>query len=143
MPYSAHIPVIILTALNDEKNRLTSLGLSADSFMGKPFDNQELLLRVQGLMANRERLDVAAGRLAMSKRSFQREIQRLGISWREYKRMRKLRFAMDLLRDPTKRIGIIAEKAGYNSPAHFSKIFKQHTGLSPKKWQQEQQNRQN
>jgi signal transduction histidine kinase/DNA-binding response OmpR family regulator/ligand-binding sensor domain-containing protein len=185
---TAHIPVIILTALNDEEHRLAGLGLSADSFLTKPFENQELLLRVQGLLANRDRvfervkhlvidlenetqneksqslatedaflqklhkaittgsdlasitLSDAADKLAMSKRSFQREMQRRGISWREYKRMRKLRFAMDLLRDPTVRIGMVAEKAGYSSAAHFSKIFKQYVGTSPTKWQQEKQN---
>ena len=77
----------------------------------------------------------------MPKRSFQREMQRLEISWREYKRMRKLRYGMDLSHDPTMGIGMVAEKAGYNSSAYFSKVFKQHTGISPTKWQQDKQNK--
>ncbi len=180
---TAHIPVIILTALGNEERRLTGLGLSADSFMEKPFNNQELLFRVQGLIANRERvveqvkrliiglpeeperqsreprtedafleklhaafasaaelstagLDDVAERLAMSRRSVQREMQRLGISWREYKQLRKLRLAMDLLRNPGNRVATVAERAGYGSAAHFSKIFKQHTGMSPSEWRQ-------
>jgi len=181
---TSHIPVIILTAQGNEERRLTGLGLSADSFMEKPFNNQELLLRVQGLIANRERvveqvkrliigglpegpeqqlrepvtedafleklhsafatevelssagLDDVAERLAMSRRSVQREMQRLGISWREYKQLRKLRLAMDLLRDPGNRVATVAEQAGYGSAAYFSKIFKQHTGVSPSEWRQ-------
>ncbi len=184
---SSHIPVMILTALGNEERRLTGLGLSADSFMDKPFSNRELLLRVQGLIANRERVaaqvkrliigtvtgeleeelpentdedeflqklhaafttetelsaaDLAdvADRLAMSKRSVQREMQRLGISWREYKRLRKLRLAMDLLRDPGNRVATVAELAGYGSAAHFSKIFKRYTGISPTEWRRRQE----
>ena len=185
---TSHIPVIILTALSDEEYRLAGLGLSADSFMSKPFDNHELLVRIHGLISNRERvfrrakqvvlgmgsetkqskkgqhvkiaeddflqklhvsldddldlssitLDDVAGRLAMSKRSFQREMQRLGMSWREYKQLHKLRIAMDLLRDPTNLVGTVAEQAGYSSSAHFSKIFKKHTGLSPTEWRRKQ-----
>lgn len=181
---TAHIPVIILTASGGEEQRLTGLGLSADSFMEKPFDNKELLLRVQGLIANRERvfqrverqltsldtkaetesiqagedeflhklqatfpetsqlvstsLEDVAGELAMSTRAIQREMQRLGISWREYKKLRIIGMAMDLLRDPRNRIGMVAEATGYNSAAHFSKIFKQHTGSSPTEWRRRQ-----
>lgn len=83
-------------------------------------------------------LDAAAVKLAMPKRTVQREMQRIGISWREYKRLRKLRIAMDLLRDPKNRVAMVAEQAGYSSAAHFSKIFKQHVGVSPTEWRREQ-----
>ena len=182
-PQTFHIPIIILTALESEENRLTGLGLSADSFIGKPFSNKELLLRVTGLLSNREKmlnrakhiilenpeiskktdklpakhleddffaklnkrlgedkavalmtLDEAAGKMAMSKRSLQRKMERAGISWREYKRFRRIRYSMDLLVDKSRQIGNVAELAGYASTAHFSKIFKDVTGQSPSEW---------
>ncbi len=178
-----HIPIIILTALESEENRLTGLGLSADSFLGKPFSNRELLLRVSGLLSNRERmlarakqiilntppnsvdirkqslnspeseflaklndklgedrvvslmsLDEASKKLAMSKRSLQREMERVGISWREYKLFRRMRYAMDLLVDKKRQVGDVAELTGYSSMAHFSKTFKDITGKSPSEW---------
>jgi len=186
-PATSHIPIIILTALENEKNRLIGLGLSVDSFLGKPFNNQELLLRVNSLLSNREKmlvhakqvilnmfpssegqgreslprkeddfleslnsklggdqavslmsLDEAANKMAMSKRSLQREMEQVGISWREYKRFRKIRFAMGLLVDKEKQIGDIAVATGYSSAAHFSKIFKEMTGQSPSEWRRSQ-----
>lgn len=180
---TSHIPIIILTAHQTEANRLTGLGLSADSFIAKPFRNSELQLRVESLLTNRENmlnhvmqsifhtpynansheeqvtpegekeflaildeklganeviskmsLDDAAARMAMSKRSLQREMENNGISWREYKRLRRIKFAMELLADKEKNISEVSEISGYSSVAHFSKIFKEITGESPTEW---------
>ncbi len=38
--------------------------------------------------------------------------------------------AKELLREPSLRIGDIAEKAGFLDMAHFSRVFKKHTGVS-------------
>ena len=44
--------------------------------------------------------------------------------------------AKDLLKDPNRKIYEVAESVGYDSVAHFSRIFKRETGLSPKEYQQ-------
>lgn len=41
-----HIPVIMLTAADSTKNRISSFGLGADDFLAKPFDVEELEARV-------------------------------------------------------------------------------------------------
>ena len=38
--------------------------------------------------------------------------------------------AKELLREPSLRIGDIAEKVGFLDMAHFSRVFKKHTGVS-------------
>jgi len=43
-------PVIVITALNDEKNRLQALSLGAKDFLTKPFCDEEVLLRVHNLL---------------------------------------------------------------------------------------------
>ncbi|RPI37549.1 MAG: response regulator [Nitrospiraceae bacterium] len=43
-------PVILLTALNDRKNRITGIECGADDFMSKPFDSLELLTKVSSLL---------------------------------------------------------------------------------------------
>lgn len=53
---TAHIPVILLTARSDLESRLQGLNLNADEYLSKPFNQHELLTRIQGLIDNRIRL---------------------------------------------------------------------------------------
>lgn len=43
-------PILVLTVQNDTKDRVGGLNAGADDYMGKPFDNQELLARVKALV---------------------------------------------------------------------------------------------
>lgn len=43
-------PVILLTALNDKKSKITGLECGADDFISKPFDVLELLTKVRSLL---------------------------------------------------------------------------------------------
>ena len=47
-------PVILLTALNDKKSRITGLECGADDFISKPFDVLELLTKVKSLLKLKE-----------------------------------------------------------------------------------------
>ncbi|QOL27203.1 response regulator [Thalassotalea sp. LPB0316] len=53
---TAHIPVILLTARSDLESRLHGLNLNADEYLSKPFNQHELLSRIQSLIDNRMRL---------------------------------------------------------------------------------------
>lgn len=53
---TAHIPVILLTARSDLESRLQGLNLNADEYLSKPFNQNELLTRIQGLINNRQQL---------------------------------------------------------------------------------------
>ncbi|MBI1188704.1 MAG: PleD family two-component system response regulator [Alphaproteobacteria bacterium] len=44
-----HIPVILITALNQREDRLRGLSAGADDFLTKPIDNVQLLARVKSL----------------------------------------------------------------------------------------------
>ena len=53
---SSHIPIIILTASNSIEKQITSLKLSADAFITKPFNLQHLEETIKSLLKNRKQL---------------------------------------------------------------------------------------
>lgn len=54
-PGTAHIPIIFLTRRDRRAERLRALEIGIEDFVAKPFDLEELLLRVQNVMAYAER----------------------------------------------------------------------------------------
>lgn len=52
---TSHIPVIFLTQKDERSDKLTGLELGADDYITKPFDIEELKLRVQGAIRRAER----------------------------------------------------------------------------------------
>jgi YesN/AraC family two-component response regulator len=59
---TSHIPVILLTAKSDKESRLEGLGLGADDYLIKPFDTDELLVRVKNLIDLRKFLQEKFGK---------------------------------------------------------------------------------
>ena len=50
---SKNIPVILLTAKGEVESRIHGLELGADDYLGKPFEPQELLLRIKNIIKNK------------------------------------------------------------------------------------------
>ena len=53
---TSHIPIVMLTAKAGQDNKLQGLKEGADAYLTKPFDADEILIRIKNLIAVRERL---------------------------------------------------------------------------------------
>ena len=58
------VPIIILTALKDEADRVMGLELGADDYLTKPFSPRELLARIRALLRRSRAHETVAGGLA-------------------------------------------------------------------------------
>ena len=53
---TSHIPLILLTAKGDKESKLEGLSLQIDDYLLKPFDQDELLIRIDNMVKNRKLL---------------------------------------------------------------------------------------
>lgn len=53
---TSHIPIVLLTAKADVESRIQGLRRGADDYLAKPFNKEELLVRVENLIATRLKL---------------------------------------------------------------------------------------
>lgn len=51
---TSHIPIILLTALNDKESIIKGLQTKADKYIVKPFDMEVLKANIANVLANRE-----------------------------------------------------------------------------------------
>ncbi|MBO3738662.1 response regulator transcription factor [Actinoplanes flavus] len=58
-----HLPVIMLTALGDEADRVLGLEVGADDYVTKPFSPRELVLRIQSVLRRAAAPPAASGTL--------------------------------------------------------------------------------
>ncbi len=64
---TSHIPVILLTGLDDLNSRLSGIAGGADVYLNKPFNEEELLLWIHNLLNLRERLQEVYSNLTPAK----------------------------------------------------------------------------
>jgi two-component system phosphate regulon response regulator OmpR len=66
---SDDVPILMLTAMGEPKDRIAGLEQGVDDYLGKPFDPRELLLRIQNIL-RRNRPQAAASSEAPRQVSF-------------------------------------------------------------------------
>ena len=126
-----HIPVIMLTARADSTDRLKALRIGVDDYLTKPFDEQELLVRIANLLKNQ------AARRQETQAEIQETDTRLHLSkadraWLEkFETYIRENLASDILDIPS-----LSETFAM-SDSTLLRQLKRLTGLSPKQYLQE------
>ncbi len=67
---SGEIPILMLTALGEETDRIVGLEIGADDYLSKPFNPRELLARIKAILRRSARSDAAAAQLTGRKVGF-------------------------------------------------------------------------
>jgi DNA-binding response OmpR family regulator len=86
------VPILMLTARQDEVDRIAGLELGADDYVAKPFSLGELLARVRAILrrtdrqpaGSREVLDAGALRVDTGSRRAWRDSREIGLSQKEF-----------------------------------------------------------
>ncbi|MEM8900103.1 MAG: ATP-binding protein, partial [Bacteroidota bacterium] len=55
-PHTSHIPIILLTAKGDLESKISGLSKGADAYLPKPFNQRELEIRLEQLIASRKKM---------------------------------------------------------------------------------------
>jgi two-component system OmpR family response regulator len=66
------MPILMLTALGDETDRIVGLEVGADDYLPKPFNPRELLARIKAILRRSDRPEVPGGSLAGHRLAFDR-----------------------------------------------------------------------
>ena len=64
------IPIIMLTALGEETDRIVGLEIGADDYLAKPFNPRELLARIKAVLRRAPQSETVAGELAGKRVAF-------------------------------------------------------------------------
>ncbi len=124
----SHIPVILLTARSGQPFKLKGLRTGADDYVTKPFNPEELILRVANMLSNRQRF----------KDSFQTtlavEPSRVEVtSIDEEFLLRVLKIAEEHVHDPGYKVEHFARELAVSRTLLFNKL-KALTGQTPSKF---------
>src|SRR5260221_5457258 len=57
---NSHIPIILLTALKEDVDRIIGLEIGADDYLGKPFNPRELAARIRAVLRRQNEAAQAA-----------------------------------------------------------------------------------
>ena len=66
------IPILMLTALGDDTDRIVGLEMGADDYLTKPFNPRELVARIKAILRRSERGGTTGGRFAGRRLAFDR-----------------------------------------------------------------------
>jgi CheY-like chemotaxis protein len=123
---TSHVPIVMLTALGDHDSRILGLREKVDDYVAKPFDDEELLLRIDNILEAREIL-----RKRILKQIFENDGSESGLGERDRKIIRMLnRVIEEHLEDRAYDVGAMSSDMAMSERA-FQRKIKALTGQTP------------
>ncbi|MBW5448780.1 response regulator [Cohnella sp. CFH 77786] len=115
---TSDIPIIFVSAKNEELDRILGLELGADDYLSKPFSPRELVVRIKNLLRRLERSASPTGPVAIGDLTVDKERRQVDKDGREIKLTGKeyelLEFLADHPRMPFKREQLTQQVWGYD-----------------------------
>lgn len=124
---TAHVPVLLMTALPGEDVKLQGLLTGADAIIPKPFNEEELILSCSNLIVNRSRLASHIKEMQISRETLQ-PVELVGNNDALIKKV--LEVINEHLSDPGLNVEMLAGAIGI-SRGHLHRKIKEITGMSP------------
>jgi len=127
----SHIPVIILTAKNDDEDKIKAISMGANAYITKPFNKEYLIARIEQLLSDRK---VFRDKIWKQEKT---EISENNDSYENYLMKKDIQF-LDKIHEVIEEnidnsdfnIDTIADNIGLSRSAFFKKL-KSLTGLAP------------
>ncbi len=124
---TSHIPVILLTALSDEKNMLKGLDKGADAYITKPFSINVLRANIRSILANRALLRKAYANLESGSGPVPEGCSNV-VDWKFIAAVREC--VMEHISDPDFNVDTLCEIQHMSRTSFFNKL-KMLTGYAP------------
>ncbi len=121
---TAHIPVVMLTARAEMQDKLKALRIGVDDYLLKPFEEEELLVRIENLLKNQSE------RLKALEHDNASEAPGPLLSQKDREWLESFESYLKA-RDGQASISVVSAKVGYADPRSFSRSFKKRFGKLP------------
>ena len=130
---TSHIPIILLTAKVSQKDKITGLRHGADAYLNKPFDQEELMVRLEKLIVLRKQLQAKFSDRLFSASTISpiKKVETPSLDDIFLEKLRKI--VLDNLDNPDLGIADLCEVANLSHTQVFRKL-KALTGRSPSRF---------
>jgi YesN/AraC family two-component response regulator len=115
------LPIVVLSARSEMEDRLKGFEMGVNAYIGKPFNTDELLIRVRNMLELKEKRDEATADSAPSKKQLSEDEQTL---------QELINFVNENIQESTIKVETLAEVINVSRSSLY-RLLKANTGFTP------------